>query len=62
MATLVAVNDLWQPIRFDREMIRKDDRPGSRSTSDPTASGSPVGGIGHHFSTGLTSWLTPAPF
>ncbi|HYU31698.1 MAG TPA: oxygen-independent coproporphyrinogen III oxidase, partial [Thermoanaerobaculia bacterium] len=31
------MNDLWQPIRFDREMIRKYDRPGPRYTSYPTA-------------------------
>jgi oxygen-independent coproporphyrinogen-3 oxidase len=37
MATLAVMNDLWQPIRFDREMIRKYDRPGPRYTSYPTA-------------------------
>jgi oxygen-independent coproporphyrinogen-3 oxidase len=31
------MNDLWQPIRFDAEMIRKYDRPGPRYTSYPTA-------------------------
>ena len=31
------MNDLWQPIRFDREMIVKYDRPGPRYTSYPTA-------------------------
>jgi oxygen-independent coproporphyrinogen-3 oxidase len=31
------MNDLWQPIQFDREMIRKYDRPGPRYTSYPTA-------------------------
>jgi oxygen-independent coproporphyrinogen-3 oxidase len=37
MSTLAVMNDLWQPIRFDREMIRKYDRPGPRYTSYPTA-------------------------
>src|SRR4051812_38191481 len=31
------MDDLWQPIRFDREMIVKYDRPGPRYTSYPTA-------------------------
>lgn len=31
------MNDLWQPIQLDREMIRKYDRPGPRYTSYPTA-------------------------
>src|SRR5215211_5465948 len=31
------MNDLWQPIQFDREMIRKYDQPGPRYTSYPTA-------------------------
>jgi oxygen-independent coproporphyrinogen III oxidase len=31
------MNDLWQPIRFDREMVIKYDRPGPRYTSYPTA-------------------------
>jgi len=31
------MNDLWQPIQFDRAMIRKYDRPGPRYTSYPTA-------------------------
>jgi oxygen-independent coproporphyrinogen-3 oxidase len=31
------MNDLWQPIQFDRELIRKYDRPGPRYTSYPTA-------------------------
>ena len=31
------MNDLWTPIRFDREMIVKYDRPGPRYTSYPTA-------------------------
>jgi oxygen-independent coproporphyrinogen III oxidase len=31
------MSDLWQPIQFDREMIRKYDRPGPRYTSYPTA-------------------------
>jgi oxygen-independent coproporphyrinogen-3 oxidase len=30
-------NDLWQPIRFDRDMVVKYDRPGPRYTSYPTA-------------------------
>jgi oxygen-independent coproporphyrinogen III oxidase len=30
-------DDLWQPIQFDREMVRKYDRPGPRYTSYPTA-------------------------
>jgi oxygen-independent coproporphyrinogen III oxidase len=31
------MNDLWQPIQFDREMLLKYDRPGPRYTSYPTA-------------------------
>ncbi len=31
------MEDLWQPIRFDREMLLKYDRPGPRYTSYPTA-------------------------
>jgi oxygen-independent coproporphyrinogen III oxidase len=31
------MDDLWQPVRFDREMIAKYDRPGPRYTSYPTA-------------------------
>ena len=31
------MNDLWQPIQFDREMLVKYDRPGPRYTSYPTA-------------------------
>ena len=31
------MNDLWQPIRFDRDLIVKYDRPGPRYTSYPTA-------------------------
>jgi oxygen-independent coproporphyrinogen-3 oxidase len=31
------MNDLWQPIQFDREMVLKYDRPGPRYTSYPTA-------------------------
>lgn len=31
------MDDLWQPIRFDRELIVKYDRPGPRYTSYPTA-------------------------
>jgi oxygen-independent coproporphyrinogen-3 oxidase len=31
------MKDLWQPIRFDREMLLKYDRPGPRYTSYPTA-------------------------
>jgi len=30
-------DDLWQPIQFDRELIKKYDRPGPRYTSYPTA-------------------------
>ncbi len=37
IVTLTPMNDLWQPIPFDREMIRKYDRPGPRYTSYPTA-------------------------
>jgi oxygen-independent coproporphyrinogen-3 oxidase len=31
------MNDLWQPVPFDREMLVKYDRPGPRYTSYPTA-------------------------
>jgi oxygen-independent coproporphyrinogen-3 oxidase len=31
------MQDLWQPIQFDRGMLRKYDRPGPRYTSYPTA-------------------------
>src|SRR5262245_2856564 len=31
------MNDLWQPVPFDRGMIAKYDRPGPRYTSYPTA-------------------------
>lgn len=31
------MHDLWQPIQFDRAMLRKYDRPGPRYTSYPTA-------------------------
>lgn len=31
------MEDLWQPVRFDRDMIVKYDRPGPRYTSYPTA-------------------------
>jgi oxygen-independent coproporphyrinogen-3 oxidase len=31
------MQDLWQPIQFDRAMLRKYDRPGPRYTSYPTA-------------------------
>ncbi len=31
------MNDLWQPILFDRDMLLKYDRPGPRYTSYPTA-------------------------
>jgi len=34
---LRSLNALWQPIRFDRELIVKYDRPGPRYTSYPTA-------------------------
>jgi oxygen-independent coproporphyrinogen-3 oxidase len=31
------MDDLWQPIRFDRDLVAKYDRPGPRYTSYPTA-------------------------
>jgi oxygen-independent coproporphyrinogen-3 oxidase len=31
------MTDLWQPVEFDRELIKKYDRPGPRYTSYPTA-------------------------
>lgn len=31
------MDDLWQPIRFDRALVKKYDRPGPRYTSYPTA-------------------------
>ncbi len=49
------MNDLWQPIQFDREMLLKYDRPGPRYTSYPTAPHF-EDGFGHAEYTRLLEW------